>query len=383
MSDYATLTKGDPAPWFHQRNPANPDYAIDSAAGRYLVFCFFGSAADARARQAIHAAMQQRSLFDDIRCAFFGVSIDPADEAQARVKEIYPGYRYFWDFDLTISKLYGAVPGNAQGPIADADYRRFWLVLDPLMRVVANVPFQSDGREQPALFNLLASQPPPDQPGIGETSAPILILPDVFEPELCTRLIRLHETNGGEDSGFMREEAGLTVAALDHAHKQRRDTEITDTSLVGILKQRVIRRVVPEIRKVFQFQVTRMERYIIACYSEEHGGHFRPHRDNTTRGTAHRRFALSVNLNDDYHGAELGFPEFGSRRYRTGPGGAIVFSCSLLHTVAPIQRGRRYVFLPFLYDDAAAKIREANNRFLGEGIESYTSRHSKPSSDSP
>src|SRR5689334_8271533 len=55
--------------------------------------------------------------------------------------------------------------------------------------------------------------------------------------------------------------------------------------------------IVPEIRKVHQFTVTRMERYIVACYSAEDGGHFRARRDNTTKGTAHRRFAVSVNLN--------------------------------------------------------------------------------------
>jgi hypothetical protein len=36
-----------------------------------------------------------------------------------------------------------------------------------------------------------------------------------------------------------------------------------------------------------------------------------------------------------------------------------------------VTRGRRYAFLPFLYDDEAAKIREANNRFLGESGGAY------------
>jgi hypothetical protein len=31
-------------------------------------------------------------------------------------------------------------------------------------------------------------------------------------------------------------------------------------------------------------------------------------------------------------------------------------------------RGRRYAFLPFLYDEAAAKIREQNSRYLAEGV---------------
>ena len=75
-----------------------------------------------------------------------------------------------------------------------------------------------------------------------------------------------------------------------------------------------MRRVTPEIRKVHQFEVTRMERYLVACYAAEDGGHFRPHRDNTTTGTAHRRFAVSVNLNDDFDGGEVSFPEYGIAR---------------------------------------------------------------------
>ena len=52
-------------------------------------------------------------------------------------------------------------------------------------------------------------------------------------------------------------------------------------------------------------------------------------------------------------------------------GGAVVFSCSLLHAVAKMTCGRHYAFLPFLYDEEAAKIREANNAFLSEGVDAY------------
>ncbi|HEX2725725.1 MAG TPA: 2OG-Fe(II) oxygenase, partial [Beijerinckiaceae bacterium] len=125
------------------------------------------------------------------------------------------------------------------------------------------------------------------------------------------------------------------------------------------------------IQKVHHFKATRMERYIVSCYAAEDGGHFRPHRDNTTKATAHRRFAVSINLNNDFEGGEVGFPEYGPRSYKAPVGGAVVFSTPLLHAVSPVTKGRRYAFLPFLYDDAAARIREANNAFLGEGIGAY------------
>jgi predicted 2-oxoglutarate/Fe(II)-dependent dioxygenase YbiX len=127
-----------------------------------------------------------------------------------------------------------------------------------------------------------------------------------------------------------------------------------------------MRRVVPEIHKAYNFKVTRMERYIVSCYDAVEGGHFRAHRDNTTRGTAHRRFACSVNLNaEEFEGGNLRFPEFGPQTYRPPTGGCVIFGCSLLHEATRVTKGKRYAFLPFLYDDEAARIRQENLRFLG------------------
>jgi predicted 2-oxoglutarate/Fe(II)-dependent dioxygenase YbiX len=126
----------------------------------------------------------------------------------------------------------------------------------------------------------------------------------------------------------------------------------------------VQRRIVPEIQKIHQFTATRMERYLVGCYRAGDQGHFEPHRDNTTKGTAHRRFAVSINLNADYDGGELGFPEYGPQLFKPPVGGAVVFSCSMLHRATTVTRGDRYAFLPFLYDEAAAKLREENLKFV-------------------
>ena len=88
-------------------------------------------------------------------------------------------------------------------------------------------------------------------------------------------------------------------------------------------------------------------------------------------GAQHRRFAVTINLNHDYSGCDLVFPEFGSRTYRAPHGGAVVFSCGALHQVTPITRGRRYAFLAFLYGEADATLRESNNAKLHEGEEQY------------
>jgi len=376
MSDGAesrpvTLAIGDPAPWFHQRSSSNPRYAFDTAGGRYIVLCFYGSAADPPGRAAIDAVMASGARFDDTHVAFFGVSVDPGDESEKRVQERIPGIRFFWDFDRSVSRLYGASPKD--GGDATAGFRRFWIVLDPTMRIMGLIPFAIDGSDVAALFSYLDRLPPPAAFAGFEIQAPVLILPNVFEPEFCAKLIGLYEQHGGEESGFVREVDGKTVLLTNAAHKRRKDYIIQDPELIRQTQARVVRRIVPEILKVHQFKATRMERYIVSCYAAEDGGHFRAHRDNTTKGTAHRRFAVSINLNDDFEGGRISFPEYGPRGIKMPTGAAVVFSCSLLHAVSRITGGRRYAFLPFLYDDEAAKIREANNAHLGEGVGAYRS----------
>jgi predicted 2-oxoglutarate/Fe(II)-dependent dioxygenase YbiX len=116
-----------------------------------------------------------------------------------------------------------------------------------------------------------------------------------------------------------------------------------------------------------------MERYLVGCYDASEGGHFRAHRDNTTKGTAHRRFAISLFLNSgEYDGGLLRFPEFGPGLYTAPPGGAVVFSCGLLHEAMPVTRGQRYMFLPFLYDEQARRIRQENQAYLDVGPDTDT-----------
>lgn len=329
---FVNLAPGDPAPWFHQRSTANPRFAFDTAAGRYLVLCFFGSAAHPGARAALEAVEANARLFDDNKISFFGVSVDPDDEAQGRVRQALPGRRYFFDFDGAVGRLYGAIPREVE-EIAGArvPLRQMWIVLDPTMRVIAAVPFAADGGDRGRLFAFLERLPPVASFAGTELQAPVLFLPNVFEPELCRRLIGLYEQHGGQETGFMREVNGKTVGVLDPGHKRRKDYDIVEEDVKQAVRARILRRVVPEIQKVHQFTATRMERYIVSCYAADDGGHFRAHRDNTTKGTAHRRFAVSVNLNSEFEGGEVSFPEIRAALLQAAAG----WGCRVLLLAAP------------------------------------------------
>jgi peroxiredoxin/predicted 2-oxoglutarate/Fe(II)-dependent dioxygenase YbiX len=359
------LPIGDPAPWFIAPASNNPRFVFASAGGRHIVLTFYGSAADPEGGEAIRRIEAAAALFDDTHCAFFGVTADPADRDQGRVTPNRNGYRFFWDTEGEVARLYDVLDENGR-------MRLTTLILDPNLRVLGRITLPDGAAHAQALLDIVPRLPRNPPPAAAAMQAPILVVPRVFEPEFCRHLIGLYESNGGEESGFVRDEDGRTKLVVDHAHKRRQDYIIAEEGVRNAVRARIRRRLLPEIQKAFQYGVTRMERYIVCCYDAGTGGYFRPHRDNTTKGTAHRRFAVTLNLNaEEFEGGELRFPEYGSHLYKPPTGGAVVFSCSLLHEAMPVRKGRRYVFLPFLYDDAAAAIREQNNAYLDESIGAY------------
>ena len=225
------------------------------------------------------------------------------------------------------------------------------IVLDPMLRAIANIRLGPRGRPRRDLRGLLASLPAvDDRCGVAMT-APALIVPRVLDFALCDLLVGLYDQMGGEDSGFLLDRDGKTATVIDHRLKRRRDLLIAVPELRDAMRDQIVRRLLPAVERYFQFEATRMDRYIVSCYDSALGGHFFRHRDNVNAGAQHRRFAVSINLNGDYDGCDLVFPEFGRRTYRAPVGGAIVFSCGALHEVTPIRRGRRYAFLPFLYGE--------------------------------
>ncbi|QDH73831.1 2OG-Fe(II) oxygenase [Brevundimonas sp. M20] len=343
------LLFGDPAPTFSVQGATNPRYVFDTAAGRYLVLAIVpaGPAVE-RAVATIEAA---RAPFNDLHASAF-VMVVGKDEARATRQDRLPGLRFLFDEDASAAALYGAVEAER------------WFLIDPALHIMGAVGAEG----APALIDRIGKLPPPSRHGGFTAMAPVLVTPRIFEPGFCERLIDLYRNTGGEPSGFMREIDGVTKLMMNDQHKRRSDVIIEDDQLQKQVVARLTRRLVPQIEKAFNFKPTRIERYLVARYDSETGGFFRPHRDNTTRGTAHRRFAVSINLNSDYDGGDLRFPEFGDRTYRPPPGGACVFSCSVLHEATPVTRGERFAFLPFLYDEAAAAIRAENLQYLDPAL---------------
>jgi predicted 2-oxoglutarate/Fe(II)-dependent dioxygenase YbiX len=249
------------------------------------------------------------------------------------------------DDDGVVAGAYGVTPAELTA-----------VVLDPNLRVVGVVV--GDGFAD-RVVELLAGAAHRDLPVDVVAQAPVLLLPRVLDAAYRDRLIRVWERAGGVETGVARG-GGNDIA--DASVKRRRDHTVDDRDLLQELTSVIGRRVFPEVGKAFAFRPTRFEGFKIACYDAATGGFFRPHRDNLTPSTAHRVFALTLNLNDDHDGGQLRFPEYGNQLYRPEPGAALVFSCAHLHEVLDVTAGRRYVLLSFLYGAAVADPRRAVTR---------------------
>lgn len=321
------LRPGLPAPWFTAPTPSNPEFVFDSAAGRYVLMLFLPGEAEARTA-ALRALAARQSLFDDRKACAFVVTPDAGVEGARDVR----GLRWLLDDDGATAARFGGAP--------------HWLLLDPTLRVIAAEPIEAAA----VMFDRIAALPPPGEHAGGPVTAPVLIAPRIFEPELCEALIGLHEADGGE----------RTIAVME-PRERRRDIVLTDPELLEAVTVRLQRRLFPLIKLGFGFEVTRVEHHMVSCYAaaDDDGALFHAHRDSATPGTAHRRFACSLNLNANFEGGDLRLPEFGPAAYRAPPGGAVVHSCALMREATPVTSGRRYALLSFFYDEDAAKVREA------------------------
>ncbi|QUL36466.1 redoxin domain-containing protein [Erythrobacter sp. JK5] len=175
--------------------------------------------------------------------------------------------------------------------------------------------------------------------------APILTVPNVFSPEECGKLVEsvvtdtpfmVRQPQPGEVAGDYR------IPVYDHYRQDRVDLIIKNRDTLALLDERIFGRVTPMIKKAFAFEVTRREDLHIARYFGKREGFSMGHRDNTDPPGAHRKFALSISLNDDYEGGEITFKEFSPKGYRVPAGTAMVFSSSLLHEVQETTLGVRY-----------------------------------------
>jgi peroxiredoxin/predicted 2-oxoglutarate/Fe(II)-dependent dioxygenase YbiX len=360
---FGQLSVGEAAPNFTLPAHTGKPLGLTDVVGRPLVLFFYPK--DDTPGFTTEAC-GFRDLLADFRklgVEVMGISTDATESQAALASQHGLAFPLLSDPDGRVSTAYGVTRAGAGTDGIAATLARTTFLIDPNLRITKIYPDVPPGPHAAEVWADVKQLQFREEPRLIWRQAPVLLIPDVVDPALCRHLMHIWETEGNEDSGSMKQIGGQTVAVYDYDHKIRRDHYLQPGETKARLNRLIGRRVRPEIRKAFHFDVTRFEDLRIACYDANRGGYFRPHRDNTTDGTAHRCFAMSLNLNvGEYEGGYLRFPEYGPHLYRPETGSAVVFSCSLLHEATDISAGRRFVLLSFFYGEHEARLREEYNR---------------------
>jgi len=179
-------------------------------------------------------------------------------------------------------------------------------------------------------------------------TAPVMVLPNIIEPALRDALVEAFRARNEEGTVSVTKD-GERADTVVPTIKRRRDLTLgRDEPLYAAVRHALASRVMPELYKAWWVSHLRTEAFYVASYTADRGDFFTAHRDNTLPHTADRRIAISIELNDDYTGGGLIFPEYSDDRWRAPAGGGVAFSCSLMHEAVAVSEGTRYVLLVFL-----------------------------------
>ena len=155
----------------------NPHFHFSTTVGRYMLLGFLPPPGPARDAAADAPAGRIAACSTTARLSAFLVLRDAASIAPGAQPAAWPAL---------VPRRAMAGSAGSTGALGDGgEERPYWLLLDPAHRVIGALPIEATAR----IFAAIAALPEvADYAGV-ELFAPVLILPRVFEPELCRRLI--------------------------------------------------------------------------------------------------------------------------------------------------------------------------------------------------
>ncbi|MEP3421276.1 MAG: redoxin domain-containing protein [Erythrobacter sp.] len=323
--------------------------ADDHLSGHYLLLVFLSDPQDEQTIPLLRSLAQFDGQFDDANATVIAISASSDAKANKKLKRAagFP-WPIACDPSGAIFASYGLHKGSdrAARVVLVTPYRQIRTWFD--LKEDASVTLKT-------VMDLLENTQAAEELRWSPPHAPILVVPNVLSPEECGKLVESVET----DTPFLvrqpspGEVAGnYKIPVYEHHRQDRVDLIIKDRNTLAFLDERIFGRITPMIKKAFAYDVTRRENLHIARYVGQREGIEMGHRDNTEPPGAHRRFALSMSLNDDYEGGEIAFNEFSPKGYRVPAGSAMVFSSSLLHEVQETTAGVRYNLISHLFNDS-------------------------------
>ena len=135
---------GDPVPWFGARTVTGASVDLHVDAGRWVVLAFAGAGDRAQAARELAPILAAARPDRDDRIVAYVVLAAPPDAVGDLARMSGPGLAFIADPDDAIAERYGAKGAPRT------------LVLDPMLRAVANIAWDHQGGHAEALRGLLA-----------------------------------------------------------------------------------------------------------------------------------------------------------------------------------------------------------------------------------
>ena len=162
-------------------------------------------------------------------------------------------------------------------------------------------------------------------------NVPYLIIENVLDDHLLNSILDFYDKSKNKE--------------LHNTNAKNRLHVHPDSKLEILIDNKLSRSLFPEIKKIYDFDVEYREIYKICSYDSNTNGRFAEHRD-TPFPNQHRKYALSLILNNNYEGGELYLPEY-NEYIKPKANSAIVFPGICSHQVMPITNGSRKTIISF------------------------------------
>ncbi len=355
---------GDPLPWMRVRLHPQGEVNIEQFGGLRTALLFLGTAADPRVKAVMTRlsaeldGLRRQARANDF--AIVPVFADAGSLEEPTIKAWLERAPLILDPTLALHRTFGVVHGNT--------VRMTAFITDSQLIVRQVIDFATADAFAASAAATLRGLAESNEPG----RAPVLLIPGVLTPDECAGLIAHYDSCTPEGSGYMLKDADGKYRLVDDPHRKvRRDVVLeASTPLFDSVMERLRRRVFLQIRRYYMFETVALERILLARYAAEEGGHFRKHRDYADIGS-HREFGLTLNLNDDFAGGHLAFPEFPGERHKPAAGTALIYSGAITHQVEPVTAGHRYCLLSFMMGAPGMVQVDRYKQSHGESIAAY------------
>jgi len=179
------------------------------------------------------------------------------------------------------------------------------------------------------------------------TEPPILIVENVISEELKEEIINIFHSSENKN--------------IENKITKNRTHVFADRQLTEKLDYKLSKSLFPELKKIYDLDITYRENYKICGYKDIHNGKFHVHRDSV-HPYGHRRLAMSLILNEDYEGGGIIFPEYNNKAYKPKSCSAVIFPTPLFHQVLQVTKGTRYVIVSFFFGEEEADYKRNFNK---------------------